>query len=36
MDIPFIATNNLRSTVEDILRLVQRGVTKEQAGEKRV
>jgi hypothetical protein len=31
MDIPFIATNNLRSTVEDILGLVQRGVTKEQA-----
>ena len=31
MDMPFIATNNLRSTVEDILGLVQRGVTKEQA-----
>lgn len=31
MDIPFIATNNLRSTVEDILGLVQRGVTKEQS-----
>jgi hypothetical protein len=31
MDIPFIATNNLRSTVEDILGLVQKGVTKEQA-----
>jgi hypothetical protein len=31
MDLPFIATNNLRSTVEDILGLVQRGVTKEQA-----
>jgi hypothetical protein len=31
MDIPFIATNNLRNTVEDILGLVQRGVTKEQA-----
>ena len=30
MDIPFIATNNLRSTVEDILQLIQRGVTKEQ------
>ena len=30
MDIPFIATNNLRSTVEDILGLIQRGVTKEQ------
>jgi len=31
MDLPFIATNNLRSTVEDILGLIQRGVTKEQA-----
>ena len=31
MDIPFIATSNLRGTVEDILGLVQRGVTKEQA-----
>jgi hypothetical protein len=31
MDLPFIATSNLRSTVEDILGLVQRGVTKEQA-----
>jgi len=30
MDIPFIATSNLRSTAEDILGLVQRGVTKEQ------
>ena len=31
MDIPFIATNNLRSTTEDILGLIQRGVTKEQS-----
>jgi len=31
MDIPFIATSNLRNTSEDILGLVQKGVTKEQA-----
>ena len=31
MDIPFIATSNLRSTAEDILDLTRRGVTKEQA-----
>jgi len=31
MDIPFIATNNLRQTTDDILNLVQKGTTEQQA-----